>query len=426
MMRDPFSRRTVLGLLLVGGLAFVALLYSIGTGSPGGNDGGGHAAGRGLNGYAALAALLEEDGHQVRKGRTRQDRSLPGLLVLTPPAGAEGADIDEIVSARRTIGPTLVVTPKWQAVDAKASAPRAARRGWVSVTGTGLPRWEGFRDDIVVRVGGPRDAPAGGWSGGGYAGTLPDDRQVLSGSGGALIPLVETGDGRVLAAYADDGDYPELDAFAGIDARAGDTSDARLYPLVFVFEPDLLDNWGMARPENAALARALVVAALDGESAGEVTFDVSLNGLGASRNLLTLAFEPPFLAATACLLLAVFAAGWRGFNRFGPARVPERVLAAGKAALVANSAGLIRRAGRVHLVAAPYADALRERIAAALGIHRTATAGETEAAIDRALERRGHSGPGFAERAAALRAARKPHDVVRRARALQQIEKELT
>src|SRR5690606_22471819 len=58
---NPFSPRAALALVLFGAAVFVALLWMIGAGLATGstNDGGSHAGGKGLTGYAGLAALLE-------------------------------------------------------------------------------------------------------------------------------------------------------------------------------------------------------------------------------------------------------------------------------------------------------------------------------------------------------------------------------
>ena len=58
-----FGKHSVLALVLIGTLAFIALLYFIGTDRMGGNanNGQAHAASRGLTGYAALVRLLEAD-----------------------------------------------------------------------------------------------------------------------------------------------------------------------------------------------------------------------------------------------------------------------------------------------------------------------------------------------------------------------------
>ncbi len=156
-----------------------------------------------------------------------------------------------------------------------------------------------------------------------------------------------------------------------------------------------------------------------------VSFDLTLNGFARSANLLTLAFTPPFLAATLCLLIAALAVGWRAFLRFGPPRQGTRAIAFGKRALIANAAGLIRRTRRLHLVAAPYADHARERLARALALPRLADAEATEAAIDRALAARAGTPAPFSQIAARLRAARRPADILKAARDMHSLERTL-
>jgi hypothetical protein len=176
----------------------------------------------------------------------------------------------------------------------------------------------------------------------------------------------------------------------------------------------------MADRDDALTALKLIRAAM-AKRAGPVIFDVTLNGLGRTRNLLTLAFTPPFLAATLALLLAGLAVSWRGFIRFGPPRLPGRAIAYGKTALVENSAGLIRRSGRVRLLGAPYAALITQRTVRALGLPATADA----AAVEAAQVRRGLAGSRFTAEVTALAAARKPADLLRHAAALRTIEKGL-
>ena len=424
---DPFSPRAALALVLVGAVAFIVLLWTIGAGMASGsvNDGGGHAGGKGLNGYAALADYLDRRGFAVRRSRSAAALAAPGLLVLTPPHDADGAELERIVAARRHIGPTLVVTPKWIGAPVGRGAP-GTQQGWVRLAGMATPRWEGFLDYLsakIVPIGAGHTAPL--WLADGAQGRLPTGQAVQSGRGEPLVPLVEAQqDTRVLAGYiADDGYYPHLDAMA-LGGFKSSGEDEELYPLVVVFEPDLLDNYGMAGQANALLAERLVRTAAGG-SANAVTFDLTLNGHARSANLLTLAFTPPFLAATLCLLLAAFAVGWRAFLRFGPARTAVRAIAFGKRALVGNAAGLIRRTGRLHLVTTPYATAARERLARALALPRQADAGATEAAIDRSLTSRTGLPAAFSTLAQRLRSARRPHDILKAAQDVHALERTL-
>ena len=74
-------------------------------------------------------------------------------------------------------------------------------------------------------------------------------------------------------------------------------------------------------------------------------FDVTLNGLGSSKSPLKLMFDPPFLAVTLAIVAALLLAGPAGdrpLRRAAAGR--ERAIAFGKAALVDNSAALVRKA----------------------------------------------------------------------------------
>lgn len=425
---NPFSRRSVIAIVVLGSALFVALLWMIGTGTGMGsaNDGEGHAGSKGLTGYSAMADYLERRGYAVRKSRNEGALDKPGLLVLTPPAMADGKEIEKIVTARRYVGPTIVVTPKWIAMPPEREQQKKAKAGWVRLGGTMGPEWRGFLDQLSVRIA-PLTDPRGHarWEGAGLSGALPQGRAVLSGGGTGLVRLVAgTDDRETLAGFMDDGGYyPELEAIAR-DRVLHSGEDEDLYPLVIVFEPDLLDNYGMAQFANAQLAEALVRAS--GVEPGDpVVFDLTLNGLGRSQNLLTLAFTPPFLAATVCLLMAAVITGWRAFLRFGPPLVTGRVIAFGKRALVTNAAGLVRRTRRLHLLGGPYADRARERLSHALALPRTLDPAQADAAIDRALASRRPDAEPFSAISARLRAARRAHDLLKAARELHALERML-
>lgn len=436
-----FSRRA--GLLLVGGGAalFLALLWMIGTGYgfDDVNDGGSHAGGKGLNGFAGLVRLAAADGWDISLGRNDADLDLPGLLVLTPEPTASGPDIARIVSRHRRIGPVMVIAPKWVVERLPRQAP-GAREGWVALVGIETPGWLHFLDQVTVAAQHGAKSTAPRWRAAGLAGPLPDASAIEAGSGNddsgqPLIPLVELVNGAaqadsILAAYvADARPSPALDRLA-LDAKGVKAGPPRSidYPLILVFEPDLLDNYGLADPANAALASRLL-AAMAPAGPRAITFDLTLNGLGQAPNLLTLAFTPPYLAATSCLILAALAAGWRSFCRFGSPRATLHDVAFGKARLVEDSGALILRARRLHLLGPPYAAAARARIARALALPRHADIAATDAAIDQALAARRNAGAepgqGFAETVRDLQQARGSSAIVAAARALHDLERTL-
>ena len=468
---SPFSPRTALIMVLVGALGFAALLWSIGSGmaDPEPQPSGAHISGKGLTGYAALGAYLTARGYTVSASQSRGALRQPGLLILTPLHNAKPDDLESVIKAHRMVGPTILIMPKWLANELPKVPPNPkVRKGFVALLDARPPQWPGFHDELSVALEPLGEAAgAGEWHGLGLNGQMADPAQVVSGSGKWLVPLIRAGNNaRIVAGYLSDGGYypalrelasepePEFDdnaataaaasqptddgSVASSDAagRAGipitvdlppttfakpvDYSDA--YPLIIVFDPDLLNNYGLARQENAVLAEALFGAALDGADKNAV-FDLALAGYGRSQNLLQLAFTPPFLAATLCLLLAAMVALWRAYNRFGPPLLTSRSIAFGKRALVANAAGLLRRARRLHLVGAPYADAARERLAKALALPLRLDPMATEAAIDRALAARAPHEPPFSSVTADLRSARKPRDLLRAAQRLHALER---
>lgn len=423
---NPFSLRGAL-LLVAGGTAlFVALLWMIGAGLNGGsvNDGGGHAGGKGLNGFAGFARLIEAQGREVRRARSESALDAPGIVVLTPPHFVDTVALDRIIAQRRRSGPTLLILPKWQAMPIPANArPADAKPGWVMLGGAQTAYWASelaVTGGLAARIG----AGSGRWSGFGGGGSLPDASTVQTMASARLATLVDDGRGQALAALLDDGnDYGAL-SLAANGAGAERIAGSRLHPLVIVAEPDLLDNYGLARQENARLAMALI-AAMDESGTLPVTFDLTLNGHARSVNLLTLAFTAPFLAATLCLLLAALVIGWRAFLRFGPPRKAGRAIAFGKRALVANSAGFVRRARRLHLITVPYADRARATLSRALGLTRQPSIEQAERAIDRALAARAPDAPPFSVIADRLRGATGTTQAVTAARELHALERKL-
>lgn len=417
-----FSRKGAF-VIVAGGLALlVALLYLIGTNQGTGVEGQAHAASNGLNGYSGLARLVEAQGYGVDRSRNPAGFTTDGLLVLTPPPGAQAEDIEPILKQRLYTGPTLVILPKWFAIPPPATTPAKARarfkRGWV-ILGRAAP------SDWPARLSGPFAlthrafaAPPNArlaWRGVGLPGTpagdLPTRTVLYAEDAPFLAPLITDTAGRALAVRLRVEDAPK-----------GGSGDDTPSPVIFVAEADLVNNYGMADATRAAAALALVEMLTADDGIDTVTFDLTLNGFGASENLLTLAFRPPFLAATLSLLAALLIVGWRAFQRFGPAATtggPD--IAFGKRQLITNGAGLIVRARRFGLLGAPYAALSARRIAERLGLARADIP-----AIDAALARRLPTEEPFSHRAARMQAARTPADLVAAAQALGDLETRLT
>lgn len=412
---SPFSRLTVLAVVFVGFLAFIALLYFLSAGDTGERKSttAAHASATGLNGYAGFARLLEKEGFDVELSRTPSGLETTDLLVLTPPMNADAEEIGQIIANRDYLGPTLVILPKWQASgppnNLQSESADKFKDGWVQLGGGIEQTWAEdlpgvFSLDQEVEVL-DKDATLG-WEGVETAGELPTRTIAYAEENALHSPLITDDAGHTLA-------------LSVLGEEGSDYYDDAHWT-IFVVEPDLVNNYGLAKPENAEAALALVREAGYGGDYESVTIDMTLNGFGGADNLLTLAFRPPFLAATLCLILAMLIVGWRAFLRFGPAAVSGPEIAFGKKRLVSNGAGLIVRANRFGLLAAPYADLSARRLAQRLGLIKP-----DPEAIDAALAARLPDEEPYSLRAERLREAQSPTDILRAAQALRELEGKL-
>ncbi len=413
-----FSRGGALALVAGGFVLFLAMLYLIGSGASfGGEQGTGqaHAASNGLNGYSGLVRLVEAEGYNSDRSRNRAGLETEGLLVLTPPLFVDPDELAKVLNDRRYRGPTLVIVPKWWANAPPPNLPAEVRakfkRGWVNLSSPEMSAWPSEMPApytfALVLDSTQKGAVPARWSGMDNTGKLPTPAVLYAKVKGARRTLISDGQGRTLAFEVQLGENNQPD------------DDA--YPVAFVAEPDLANNYGLADRERAAAAMALVDELTYGGDISDVTFDMTLNGFGGSENLLTLAFRPPFLAATLSLLVALLIVGWRAFQRFGPAASSSGPdIAFGKRQLIANGASLIIRARRFALLPKPYAALSARRLAERLGLARP-----DPEAIDAALARRLPGEEPFSRRAARLEAADKPADILAAAKALDDLNTKL-
>lgn len=395
-----FRFRTVVILLGVGIVGFLGSLV-LGAYAPGlrsGRNGGAHALSPAAVGYSGLVRLAEATGRNPRI--VRDDRALGGddLLVITPELGS----VNVGKALARDGKPTLVVLPKW------ITEADPDHSGWVRAAGV-WPSWnpEGVLNPVRrLKVGHHRsggvplvtspDLPAA------IRFTAPRPLQVITGltryqekgpDGGshlsaALQPLITDGAGGIVLGKFDD------------------------QPLYVLADPDLLSNLGMKDARQAASALALLDWLSNNEPTG-IDFDVTLNGLGRGKNPLRLAFEPPGLAMTLSILAALLLAGWHAFGRFGTPEAPTRALAFGKAALVDNTAALVRKAGRQGRLGGRYVAVVRERARRAFGVPARVQGAGVDEALDRLGGRRR-----FTELAAAATDAKEPRDLLAAAKSL--------
>lgn len=448
---NPFKRTTIIIMFAIGFAAFVALLYGLGAGDrlSSGNNGRAHGASNSLVGYKALANLLEKTGHDVKLSRNAAGIDKPGLLILTPNAYAEADKIAEVIQERAYVGPTLIILPKWQVATTNLVGMES-KKGWARRLGvvesdSGVKMLSEIVDIKLQTIRPEADERA---NEGKSDALIASERQstksnfnpseIANSAVGDPIPVPEihitmTGDyirkivedpenEESLIAYVDDGGiYERLEGLDPSGLTAEDEIDAAYYPVVIVADADLMNNTGMGNERIARHAYALIEA-LEAQTDGPIIFDLTFNGLGSSDNLLTLAFKPPFLSATICLIIAALAAAWMAFNRFGPPVREGRSIDFGKTALVNNSAGFIHRMQREHLVADPYGEIIRNDAIHALGLSPAAEREDQNRNLDRLGEVNGYRFTALLEN---LNSAQNARETAERAAALYHWKKEL-
>jgi hypothetical protein len=329
-----FNARTMLLITAIGALAFIAMLV-LGAYAPdlrSGHNGGSHALSNAATGFSGIVRLADQTGRNPEIVRVETDLTSEDLTVITPEHG--WTELGKILTQRGARA-TLIVLPKWETM----ADPQ--RPGWVRITGL-LPGSDPARTLYPATPFGITREKSRGEPLRTVATAAPPELQFLAPrvlqtvSAKGLVPIIINARGAIVV------------------GKLGNS------PLYVLADPDLLNNHGMGDERQARAALALLDF-LNSTGATSIQFDVTANGLGRSRSPLKLAFDAPFLAVTLTIFAAMLLAAWQALVRFGPVRRPQRAIAFGKAALVDNSAALVRKAGREAHLGSRYVDVIRDR-----------------------------------------------------------------
>lgn len=335
-----FSPVTMALLLIIGLIGFAGSLL-LGAYAPdlnAGRNAGSHALSNAATGYTGIVELARATGRHPRVLRSEAGWKTEDLVIATPEHGAIA--MGNFMAARRGRA-TLIVLPKW------ATVADDEKSGWVDIAGL-LPAFDSagvLAPATVMKVtrrpSGARPLRPVSWAPQSLAVAAP--RPLQSVTSAALIPLITDDAGRIVL---------------------GQVRRTNTYILA---DPDLLDNHGVRRLDHARAALDLLDF-VNATGARGIAFDVTLNGLGVGRGPLKLAFEPPFLAMTLAIVVALALVGWQALVRFGEPRPPTRAIAFGKTALIDNSAMIVRKAGREGMLGGRYAALIRERARSIFGV----------------------------------------------------------
>lgn len=332
----PFAARTVgiaVAVVVVGFLSYLLLSAYAADFRPVRN-GGAHALSPAAVGFSGTAELIRLTQGKVELIRRESGLRDEGLLILTVAPDTTPAQVKTILDARTDLS-TLIVLPKWRVRQLQGYP------AWVEAQGM-WPGMFALRPLKGIVEASLSEGPEG------------EQRSIY---GKYLRTIESTPQGRPLL------------------VQIGDT------PHYILADPDILNNQGLKTRSGAERAMAVLerLSVADHPTA----FDLTLMGFGSNPNLLKLAFDPPFLPLTLCLLFASLLAGLHALRRFGPTAQEGRKVAFGKRAIAENGAALLRLARRRHLTGARYAMLTREAVATASG----APVNLTGEALDNYLDR---------------------------------------
>jgi hypothetical protein len=365
---EGFNGRTVIALILVGVFAFAGFGV-LGVYAPelrGYADPGAHALSYspiGFHGAMVLREALREE-VEITRNPQQDRRTEQSVVVLTPGDGDAAVKLADQLQAHRV----LIVMPKWRIVPDPRRPGRQFNAGLIGSYVWASKMFEPFARGTSFSA----DPPGA-------------RRRSLSGAGGGFTPADQFPIGPIdqLQTIRGDGWSPVLVDEQGRSVLAR----ARARPTLYVLaDPDLLNNQGLASLGDARAGMA-ILDMLQGPDG--VLFDMSLPGFGGERSLVRLMLEPPWLAATICVLAATLMMGLHALVRFGPAVRQGRAIALGASALVDNSAGLVRLARKEPALAPDYLRLTEALVAEAAG----GAAGQDREWLIRLAQRRGLATP---------------------------------
>ena len=278
--------KMIIALVLIGIFSFTALVTLSGYAGDlrEKNNGQAHALSRSAIGFGGLTRLLGDLDYDVRMARTEnityEDSSALRIYTMSRPYQADGMDDLELYA------PTLVIMPKWITAPVKGSA------GWVQ---------EGWGDQRV-------------WD------MENHERDLKELAGDVTFTSIQTDDKSLTyTATSTVGDKASLEGIEieNLQWLEGEKlldiirveegpvlvkiEDTRTYILS---DPDFMNTMGLATKSRARFAVEMIDAVITDAEADpmRVDFDLTFHGFAGKTNVIKVLTQPPFLAATLCLL----------------------------------------------------------------------------------------------------------------------------
>ena len=338
--------KMIISLVLIGIFSFTALVTLSGYAGDlrEQNNGKAHALSRSAIGYGGLVRLLGDLDYDVRMARTEnvkyEDENALRVFTLSRPYQADGLDDLGLYS------PTLIIMPKWITNQIKGN-PAWVQKNWGDNHVYDVDNHERDLEELTGEVS--------------FASIQTDDKSVtyrvsstigekpiMPGieienlqwlKGENLLEIYRVKEGPVLVKIADSSTY-------------------------ILSDPDFMNTMGIESRTRARFAVDMIDAVIAdaGADPNRIDFDLSFHGFGGKTNIVKVLTQPPFLAATLCLLAAGGLIAWQAFSRFGDPLQVKRDYALGKFSLADNAARFIRIAGREPNMANDYATLVRKQV----------------------------------------------------------------
>lgn len=338
--------KMIISLVLIGIFSFTALVTLSGYAGDlrQQNNGQAHALSRSAIGFGGLTRMLGDMDYDVRMARTEsvkyEDDNTLRIFTLSRPYQADGLDELNLTS------PTLIIMPKWITMPVKGSA------GWVQ---------EGWGDDRVWDVDNhERDLKelTGEVS---FTTIRAEDKSItytVTSTIGekSITPGFEIENLQWLKGESLLDIYRVTAGPVLVKIQETDT--------YILSDPDFMNTMGIESKSRARFAVDMIDAVIadSGADPARVDFDLTFHGFGGKTNVIKVLTQPPFLAATLCLLAAGGLIAWQAFSRFGDPLKVKRDYSLGKFSLADNAARFIRIAGREPNMARDYTHLVRKQV----------------------------------------------------------------
>ena len=357
---------TIVSLVIISVFAFAALIVLSGYADNwrDKDNGRAHAFSQSGIGFAGLSQLLAAQGNEIILDRTEGEDDEPyalKIITLDRPLSKPLSDDFDLSL------PTLIVMPKW------VTSRMYEHKGW--------------RRIVRVPIGPTYDTVNYAKALPSSAGEVTFDHRESKNTKYALNTL-RADLPQLLGANIDFLQTMDGDNLERLIIADGRTVLAKITdePVYILSDPDFLNTLGMANEDRARFAVNLLEAVSEWEEAEYdiFIFDLIKHGFGNTDNLIKYLLQPPFLAATLCLIAAGILVGWQAFSRFGD---PEKEIpdyALGKSTLADNAARFIKIAGRETKMAPGYVDLIRRQASKDMNLQ-----GQSESDINSVLTRRG-------------------------------------